>query len=87
MKYDTKFIKMVLMMARGTHEHELGCDTCWAEVDRFAELKLAGKDANEALPLVEAHLQGCPECSAEFEALLISLQETTRRSTVTTHAV
>ncbi len=82
MKYDTTFIKMVLMMARGTREQELGCDACWEKVDRFAELTLAGKDASEALPLVEAHLNGCPECSGEFEALLVSLQETTRLSSI-----
>ena len=82
MKYDASFIRMILMMARSVREHELGCDECWREVDRFAELTLAGRDAAEALPLVEAHLKGCPECGAEFEALLLSLRETTRTSAI-----
>jgi hypothetical protein len=48
---------------------ELGCEECFEEVDRFVEMNLAGKDAAEAMPLVQDHLERCRECREEFEAL------------------
>jgi len=49
---------------------EVGCDTCFAELDRFVELELAGHDADVALPGLRAHLDGCPACREEHESLL-----------------
>jgi hypothetical protein len=53
---------------------EIGCDECFEELDRFVELQLAGKDAAEAMPLVEDHLDRCLDCREEFEALLVALR-------------
>jgi len=53
---------------------ELGCDACFDELDHFVEMKLAGKDAAEAMPLVQDHLERCPPCREEFEALLTALR-------------
>ena len=49
---------------------EVGCDTCFAELDRFVELELAGHDADVALPGLRAHLDGCPACREEHESLI-----------------
>ena len=49
-----------------------------AQVDRFAEMALAGLGAAEALPLVEEHLSGCPICREEFEALMDVLRDAAR---------
>jgi hypothetical protein len=60
-------------MVRGislTREHEIGCDDCYEQIDRFVDLVLAGKDAAQAMPLVQDHLDRCANCRAEFEALL-----------------
>lgn len=64
---------MVRMVA-GTRPDELSCDECFEQLDRFAELHLAGKSAAEALPLVQDHLDRCGDCREEFELLLASLQ-------------
>ena len=56
-----------------TESTEIGCDTCFAHLDVFAELVLAGKNAAGALPLVQAHLARCPACREEYEALLLAL--------------
>lgn len=64
-------------MVRGiitAHPDELGCDECFEELDRFVEMKLAGKDAAGAMPLVQDHLERCPFCREEFEALLTALR-------------
>jgi hypothetical protein len=59
------------MVARllGPAEAEVGCDVCFAELDRFVELDLAGADADAAIPGLRAHLDGCPACREEFESL------------------
>jgi len=74
MNLDDDFLKMVVRMAAATREEELTCGECWDKVDRFAEMVLAGKNAAEAMPLVQAHLDHCPECRDEFEALLDALR-------------
>jgi hypothetical protein len=48
---------------------EVGCDTCFAELDRYVELELAGEDTDAALPGFRAHLEGCPACREEHESL------------------
>jgi hypothetical protein len=67
-------------MVRGiitTRPDEIGCDECFEQVDRFAEMMLDGKDAAEALPLVQEHLERCDNCREEFEALLVALRALT----------
>jgi hypothetical protein len=53
----------------GPGEPELGCDECFAELDRYVELELAGVDADAAVPGMRAHLAGCPACSEDHESL------------------
>jgi len=48
---------------------EVGCDACFAELDRYVELELAGEDADAALPRLRAHLEGCPACREEHDSL------------------
>ena len=48
---------------------ELGCDACFAELDRFVELELTGADADATVPGLRAHLAGCPACREEYESL------------------
>ena len=49
---------------------EVSCETCFAELDRYVELELAGADADAVLPGLAAHLEGCPACHDEHESLL-----------------
>jgi hypothetical protein len=67
----------VKAMARGimtTRGDELGCAECFALLDEFVEMELAGRKAAEAMPLVEDHLQRCGDCKEEFEALLRAVE-------------
>ncbi len=57
-----------------THRDEIGCDTCFDQMDLFAEITLAGKDVASAMPHVYRHLQMCKACREEFEALLSALK-------------
>jgi hypothetical protein len=54
----------------GPEEPEVGCDDCFAALDRYVELELAGEDPDAHLPGVRAHLAGCLACREEHESLL-----------------
>lgn len=49
---------------------ELGCDSCFDQLDRYVELELAGADADAAIPGMRTHLRGCPACAEDHESLL-----------------
>ncbi|MEX0788576.1 MAG: hypothetical protein WD040_07240 [Anaerolineales bacterium] len=57
-----------------TQEIEYGCDDVYRLLDQFAEAVLRGEDAAPWMPLIRAHLERCPDCRAEFEALMRVLQ-------------
>ena len=70
-------IKQMVQMVAATRPDEIGCDECFEQLDRFAEEVLTGKNAAEAMPLVQDHLDRCGDCREEFEALLAALRSTT----------
>jgi len=65
--------QVALAMMSMTHEQELSCDEVHDLIDQFAEMQLRGEDPAHLFPLVQRHLQMCPECREEFEALLAAL--------------
>jgi hypothetical protein len=66
---DRRDLKQALGRLLGPAGPEVGCDECFAELDRYVELELAGADADRAVPGLRAHLQGCPACREEHESL------------------
>lgn len=58
-----------LLRLLGPGEPEVSCDDCFAELDRYVELELAGEDADGVIPGLRAHLRGCPACAEEHESL------------------
>jgi hypothetical protein len=62
-------LKQALVRLLGPSEPEVGCDTCFDQLDRYVELELAGADADKAAPGLRAHLDGCPACREEHESL------------------
>ena len=53
----------------GPEGPEVGCDECFAVLDRYVDLEVAGQDADAAVPGLRAHLEGCPACREEHESL------------------
>ena len=76
MKLTKDVIKKILKSVEMTQESEMGCEDCFDQLDKFAELQLQGKNAAEAMPLVEDHLNRCGACREEFEAFLDCLKAT-----------
>lgn len=62
----------------GPDKPELSCEECFAQLDLYTELALAGEPVDELVPGMRAHLEGCPACAEDFDALrnlLLGLRE------------
>ena len=53
----------------GSGGPELSCEECFEQLDRYVELELAGSNADEAIPGMRAHLEGCPACHEDHASL------------------
>jgi hypothetical protein len=49
---------------------ELTCEDCFEQLDRYVELELSRAPADELVPGMRAHLEGCPACHEDHESLL-----------------
>jgi hypothetical protein len=66
-------LKKLVRVVAETRETEIGCDQCFEQMDRFAEIEFSGSDAARAMPLVHDHLRTCEDCHEQYEALLIAI--------------
>jgi hypothetical protein len=48
---------------------DIGCEGCFDHLDEYVELELRGAGADERIPGMRAHLDGCPACREEYESL------------------
>ena len=64
-------VQSALAMIAMTHDQELTCDEVHALIDQFAEMQTRGENPAHLFPLVQRHLDMCPDCREEFEALLV----------------
>jgi hypothetical protein len=62
-------LKQALGRLLGPSEPEIGCEECFAQLDRYVELELAGANADAAVPGLRAHLEGCSACREERDSL------------------
>ncbi len=53
----------------GPARPELTCEACFEHLDRYVELEFSGRDADEAVPGMRAHLDGCPACAEDHDSL------------------
>jgi len=74
MELTPKILKKMVMMVKMTKSEEIGCDDCFDEMNEFAEMELAGKSPERAMPLVEEHINRCRDCKEEYEALVEAMK-------------
>ena len=67
-------LKAMLRKIEQTQEIELTCGETYDLLDQCAEMVANGEDIATIMPLVQQHLEMCPDCREEFEALLRVLQ-------------
>lgn len=68
-----KLVESVLLKLTNTTEEEFSCDEVHELIDYFTELRMAGEDVPHLMPLMQKHLDLCPDCREEHEALMSAL--------------
>ena len=53
----------------GPADPELLCDECFERLDEYVELELQGAQADDRIPGMRAHLEGCPACREDYDSL------------------
>jgi predicted anti-sigma-YlaC factor YlaD len=53
----------------GPADRELLCDECFEKLDEYVELELQGEEADDRIPGMRAHLEGCPACREDYASL------------------
>ena len=64
-----------LRILEDVREEEISCTEIFAKLDEYVEREVSQKDAAQLMPLIREHLDICPECCEEYEALLDVLNE------------
>ena len=62
--------RSILPRLLGPAGPELTCEQCFELLDEYVELELAETAADEAIPAMRAHLEGCSACREEHDSLL-----------------
>ncbi len=75
MALSTDQVSSLLAMIASSVSDSLDCDDCFERIAEFAEAQLANREIPDALKVVEIHLQQCPCCKDEYQALLEGLRE------------
>lgn len=65
----------MLRMIEHTQDEELSCDEVFELLYIYAEMASRGEDVGELFPLVEHHLEMCPDCREEYEAVMRILEK------------
>jgi hypothetical protein len=53
----------------GSADPEVLCDECFEKLDVYVELEFQGAPADDRVPGMRAHLEGCPACQEEYASL------------------
>lgn len=67
-------VQMLIQMVDVTMDVEFSCEDVYNILDQYTELVYRGDDYAELMPLVKHHIEICPDCREEFEALLRILE-------------
>src|SRR5512147_1245316 len=67
-----------LRVLETAENEEISCDELFVKLDEYVEREVDKKDAAQLMPVVRDHLDKCPECCDEYEALLDVLEKTSK---------
>lgn len=67
-------VKQLLGLITKTESDDLDCDGCFEGLASFADAQILANEIPEALQAVRKHLNQCPCCQDEYNALLHSLK-------------
>jgi len=75
-EYPNEVVSGFLRVLESVREQEISCDEIYKKIDEYVEREVNKKDAAQLMPLIREHLDICPECCEEYEALLDVLEKT-----------
>jgi hypothetical protein len=58
---------------------EISCDELYVKLDEYVEREVDQKDAARLMPVIREHLDKCPGCCDEYEALLDVIEKSSDR--------
>lgn len=68
-----------LRLLEDEDKEEISCDELYGKLDEYVEREVDVHDAARIMPLIREHLDVCPGCCEEYEALLHVIEETEER--------
>lgn len=75
-KLEDEVILKFLNVLETARAEEMSCNDLYARLDEFVEREVQSKDAEKIAPLIREHLDICPDCCEEYEALLSVIEHT-----------
>ena len=60
-------------------DEEISCEDLYTRLDEYVEREVDQKDAAQIMPIIREHLDVCPECCEEYEALLDVLSKSYKK--------
>jgi hypothetical protein len=60
-------------------EDAVSCEELFVRLDEYVEREVDKKDAAQIMPILREHLDVCPECCEEYEALLEVLNKASKQ--------
>jgi UDP-N-acetylmuramyl tripeptide synthase len=67
-----------LQVLENAQEEGCSCDDVFAKIDEYVEREVDNQDAQDLMPIIREHLDLCPDCCEEYEALLDVLEKTSK---------
>ena len=58
---------------------EISCDDLYTKLDEYVEREVDKNDAAQIMPVIREHLDQCPDCCEEYEALLDVLSKSEKK--------
>lgn len=68
-----------LRLLDDAENENISCDELFVKLDQYVQREVDQKDAAHLMPVVRDHLDLCPECCEEYEALLDVLEKTAEK--------
>ncbi len=77
-EYSEEVIAGFLRVLEEARVEDMPCDQVYSLLDQYVESEVHGGDAAKLMPLLREHLDMCPECCEEYEALLDMLEKSAK---------
>ena len=74
-EYSDQVVTGFLRVLEDARLQDVPCDQVYARLDEYVESEVHGEDAAKLMPLLREHLDTCPDCCEEYEALLAMLRD------------